>query len=161
MHGPVCVHNPFHFAHADGTPFLPFGTTCCAWTHQPLAMHAQTLQTLGQAHFNKLRMGVFPKDYIYNANEPRHPMFEIGADGKQDLDRPNVAAFRHLDQQVRGAEVQAAAATKLAPFVEAVQQALLADARRPRRERRTAKASTRRRIKAREQACGARPAEEG
>lgn len=109
MHGPVCVHNPFHFAHADGTPFLPFGTTCCAWTHQPLAMHAQTLQTLGQAHFNKLRMGVFPKDYIYNANEPLHPMFEIGADGEQDLDRPNVAALRHLDQQVRGAEVQAAA----------------------------------------------------
>jgi transposase len=30
--------------------------------------------------------------------------------------------------------------TKLAPFVEAVQQALLADARRPKKERRTAKA---------------------
>jgi hypothetical protein len=73
MHGPVRVRNQFHFAHADGTPFLPFGTTCYAWAHQPLPMQAQTLQTLGKARFNKLRMGVFPKHYIYNANEPLHP----------------------------------------------------------------------------------------
>jgi hypothetical protein len=38
QHGPVRVRNQFHFAHADGTPFLPFGTTCYAWTHQPLAL---------------------------------------------------------------------------------------------------------------------------
>ncbi|MAN46534.1 MAG: hypothetical protein CMF04_10105, partial [Hyphomonas sp.] len=36
-HGPVQVANRYHFAHADGTPFLSFGTTCYAWTHQPLA----------------------------------------------------------------------------------------------------------------------------
>jgi hypothetical protein len=45
-------------------------------------------------------MGVFPKHYIYNDNEPLMPMFETGADGKEDFDRPNVAAFRHLDAQV-------------------------------------------------------------
>ena len=28
--------NRFHFAYADGTPYFPFGTTCYAWTHQPL-----------------------------------------------------------------------------------------------------------------------------
>ena len=27
-HGPVQVANRFHFAHADGTPYVPFGTTC-------------------------------------------------------------------------------------------------------------------------------------
>ena len=37
-HGPVRVRNKFHFAYADGTPFLSFGTTCYAWTHQPLDM---------------------------------------------------------------------------------------------------------------------------
>ncbi|HEY3394796.1 MAG TPA: DUF5060 domain-containing protein, partial [Lacipirellulaceae bacterium] len=29
-HGPVRVHNTFHFAYADGTPFKPLGTTCYA-----------------------------------------------------------------------------------------------------------------------------------
>ena len=32
-HGPVRVANRHHFAYADGTPYLPFGTTCYVWTH--------------------------------------------------------------------------------------------------------------------------------
>lgn len=44
FHGPVRVRNQFHFAHADGTPYFPFGTTCYAWTHQPLSMQNQTLE---------------------------------------------------------------------------------------------------------------------
>ena len=99
-HGPVRVRNQFHFAHADGTPYLPFGTTCYAWTHQPLPMQTQTLAALKASGFNKIRMGVFPKHYIYNDNEALMPMFQVSADGKEDFDRPNVAAFRHLDQQV-------------------------------------------------------------
>ena len=34
--GPVQVSGRHHFAYADGTPYFPFGTTCYAWTHQPL-----------------------------------------------------------------------------------------------------------------------------
>jgi hypothetical protein len=45
-HGPVRVRNRFHFAYADGTPYLAVRTTCYAWTHQPLAMQAETLETL-------------------------------------------------------------------------------------------------------------------
>ncbi|UWU23698.1 DUF5060 domain-containing protein (plasmid) [Rhizobium sp. CB3060] len=99
-HGPVRVRNKFHFAYADGKPFLSFGTTCYAWTHQPLEMQAQTLDTLKKARFNKIRMGVFPKDYPYNVNEPLHPCFEKDADGKEDFDRPNAVAFRHFERQV-------------------------------------------------------------
>ncbi|TLU72239.1 DUF5060 domain-containing protein [Lichenicoccus roseus] len=99
-HGPVAVRDRFHFAHADGTRYFPFGTTCYAWTHQPLAMQQQTLATLAGAGFNKLRMGVFPKHYIYSENEPLHRMFELGPDGREDFDRPNHAAFRHLERQV-------------------------------------------------------------
>ncbi|MBX5185615.1 MULTISPECIES: DUF5060 domain-containing protein [unclassified Rhizobium] len=99
-HGPVRVRNKFHFAYADGTPFLSFGTTCYAWTHQPLDMQKQTLETLKTARFNKMRMGVFPKDYPYNVNEPLHACFERGADGGQDFDRPNPAAFQHFEKQV-------------------------------------------------------------
>jgi hypothetical protein len=100
MHGPVHVSNRFHFAHADGTPYLPFGTTCYAWTHQPLALQAKTLETMKKTRFNKLRFCVFPKDYIYNQNDPLHPVFETGADGKEDFDRPNVAMYRHFETQV-------------------------------------------------------------
>ncbi|WHA43357.1 DUF5060 domain-containing protein [Agrobacterium larrymoorei] len=98
--GPVRVRNKFHFAYADGTSFFPFGTTCYAWTHQPLAMQAQTLETLQKTRFNKIRMGVFPKDYPYNTNEPLHACFEKGADGKEDFDRPNPQLFRHFERQV-------------------------------------------------------------
>lgn len=99
-HGPVHVRGQFHFAHADGTAFFPFGTTCYAWTHQPLAMQAETLATLAQARFNKMRMGVFPKHYLFNENEPLYPAFEKGADGGEDFDRPNPLMFRHFERQV-------------------------------------------------------------
>ena len=70
------------------------------WTHQPPAMQDETLQTLAGARFNKMRMGVFPKHYIFNENEPLYPIFELGPDGKSDFDRPNVAAFRHFETQI-------------------------------------------------------------
>lgn len=99
-HGPVKVYRSFHFAHADGTPYHPFGTTCYAWTHQPLDLQTRTLQTLAAVSFNKIRMGVFPKHYIYSENEPLLPMFEERIDGSRDFDRPNPEAFRHLERQV-------------------------------------------------------------
>ncbi|BCG74118.1 hypothetical protein MesoLj113a_52760 [Mesorhizobium sp. 113-1-2] len=99
-HGPVRVRNKFHFAYADGTPYFPFGTTCYAWTHQPLDMQAETLATLKNARFNKLRMGVFPKDYPFNTNAALHAIFEARPDGKKDFDRPNPVAFRHFEAQV-------------------------------------------------------------
>lgn len=100
-HGPVSVRGQFHFAHADGTPYFPFGTTCYAWTHQPLAMQAETLATLAGARFNKLRMGVFPKHYLFNENDPLHDIYERSSDGQLDFDRPNVVAFRHFETQVK------------------------------------------------------------
>lgn len=100
MHGPVRVSDRYHFAHADGTPYFPFGTTCYAWMHQPLELQAQTLETLRHTRFNKLRMMIFPKDYIYNEDEPIQHFYERGADGALDWDRPNYAMFRHVDKQI-------------------------------------------------------------
>lgn len=99
VHGSVHVHNRFHFAYADGTPYYPFGTTCYAWTHQPLDMQEETLESLKMAGFNKIRMAVFPKDYPFNTNEPLHQMF-LEKDGGIDFDRPNPEAFRHLEMQI-------------------------------------------------------------
>jgi hypothetical protein len=101
VHGPVHVAHRYHFAYADGTPYLPFGTTCYAWTHQPLAEQDKTIASLAKARFNKLRMGVFPKDYPYNVNEPLHDVYQRGAEGQFDFDRPNPESFRHFEQQVQ------------------------------------------------------------
>ena len=73
-HGPVRVANTYHFAYADGTPYKQIGTTCYVWTHQGDELEEQTLATLGNAPFNKMRMCVFPKHYAFNENEPeRYP----------------------------------------------------------------------------------------
>ncbi len=60
-HGTVQVKDEYHFVYADGTPYREWGTTCYAWTSQPVELEEQTLKTLGASPFNKLRMCVFPK----------------------------------------------------------------------------------------------------
>src|SRR5215471_436307 len=75
-HGPVQVRYTTHFGYADGTPYVPIGTTSYAWTHQSDRLEEQTLETLRSSPFNKMRMCVFPKSYAYNANEPVYYPFE-------------------------------------------------------------------------------------
>ena len=75
-HGPVHVIDSYHFAYADGTPYHPVGTTCYVWNHQGDELENQTIVTLKDAPFNKIRMCVFPKRYIYNKNEPPCYPFE-------------------------------------------------------------------------------------
>jgi hypothetical protein len=109
-HGPVRVHNTYHFAYADGTPYKPLGTTCYAWTNQPDELEEQTLRTLAGAPFNKLRMCVFPKRYAWNENEPPLYPFEGTPPGQWDFARPNPAFFRHLEKrivQLRGLGIEA------------------------------------------------------
>ncbi|MCE0492544.1 apiosidase-like domain-containing protein [Vibrio salinus] len=100
IHGPVRVNQRFHFAHDDGTPYYPFGTTCYAWAHQPEEIQEQTLETLAKTDFNKIRMSIFPKDYPFNTNEALFPMFMPKTDGSMDFNRPNSEAFRHLEKQI-------------------------------------------------------------
>ena len=80
-HGPVSVRYGHHFGYADGTPYFPFGTTCYAWVHQGKPYEEQTLATLRQGPFNKIRMCVFPKSYEYNHNEPEFYLFPRTAAG--------------------------------------------------------------------------------
>lgn len=99
-HGPVRVKNTYHFAYEDGTPYHPIGTTCYAWTHQGVELEEETLKTLKSSPFNKLRMCVFPKSYLYNLNEPDIYPFERAADGNWDFTRFNVEFFRHLERRI-------------------------------------------------------------
>lgn len=75
-HGPVSVYDTYHFAYADGTPHYFIGATCYTWTHQGDALEEQMLVTLRDTPFNKLRMCVFPKHFMFNTNEPEHYPFE-------------------------------------------------------------------------------------
>jgi hypothetical protein len=100
-HGPVRVHNTFHFAHADGTPYRQIGTTCYAWTHQGKELEEETLRTLARSPFNKLRMCVFPKRYAYNFREPSLYPFEGNPPKDWDFTRFNPAFFQHLERRVK------------------------------------------------------------
>ena len=114
-HGPVRVKHRYHFAYADGTPFYPLGTTCYVWTQQPDERIRETLRSLEEARFNKIRFCILPKHYDYNLGEPRTYPFEGtpmdssvltkenfgNYDGKSkgnhfDFTRPNPKHFQHL-----------------------------------------------------------------
>ncbi len=99
-HGPVRVVDTFHFAHADGTRFIPVGTTLYAWTHQESELEAQTLASLRESPFNKVRMCVFPKAYLYNDNEPSTFVFPRQDDGTWDTTRFEPAYFAHLERRL-------------------------------------------------------------
>ena len=100
-HGPVNVHNLYHFSYADGTPYYPFGTTCYAWTHQDNTLEEMTLRTLSQKPFNKIRMCVFPKYYPFNHNEPIYYPFLTTEDGKNDYTRFNPLFFQHFEERIK------------------------------------------------------------
>ncbi len=117
-HGPVRVSNTYHFTYADGTPYKQVGTTCYAWTHQSNELEEQTLATLCSAPFNKLRMCIFPKHYLFNENEPALYPFPCLSRGSStwnfgqilkgeasrgwsfDLGRFDPAFFQHLERRV-------------------------------------------------------------
>lgn len=114
VHGPVVVQSTggkaprpqgmpaaTRFAYADGTPYVPVGTTCYVWNLQTDELEEQTLRTLAGAPFNKIRMCVFPKHYDYNHNEPRCYPFEGNLEAGFDFTRPNPAYFRHLEMRIR------------------------------------------------------------
>lgn len=89
------------FYRADGACFHPFGTTVYALIHQSAALIAQTMETLKNAPFNKVRMCVFPKHYTFNANEPELYPFEKTPDGDWDVSRPSFAFWDHLENCLR------------------------------------------------------------
>ncbi len=100
-HGPVHVDRTYHFAHADGTRYLPVGTTVYAWTHQSEQLQERTLATLAASSFNKVRMCVFPKSYLFNTNEPAHFPFEGSLASGWDVTRLNPPYFQALESRIQ------------------------------------------------------------
>lgn len=86
----------FHFRYDDGKPYLPFGTTLYAWIHQDKKLIEQTVESLKNAPFNKVRMCVFPKSMAYNNNEPQDFPFEK-ENGVWNVHKPVPSFWRRLD----------------------------------------------------------------
>jgi hypothetical protein len=99
-HGPVRIHNTFHFAYADSKPYYQIGTTCYAWTHQGGEIEEQTLKALAESPFNKVRMCIFPKRYAYNGSEPTVYPFEGTPPAQWDFTRFNPKFFQHQEKRV-------------------------------------------------------------
>ncbi|MBT2291520.1 DUF5060 domain-containing protein [Paenibacillus albidus] len=89
-----------HFQYADGSTYIPFGTTAYAWTHQPAELVELTKHTLSQSPFNKIRMCVFPKSMVYNHNDPELYPFAKDAEGAWDVHRPDFAFWAYLENQL-------------------------------------------------------------
>ncbi len=94
-HGPVRVAGVHHFAYADGTPMVLIGTTAYSWAHEPEPVEDQTLDTLKNSPFNKVRMCVLP-----GAAQPIFYPYERDSQGKWDSSRFNVQFFRHLEKRI-------------------------------------------------------------
>lgn len=99
--GAVKVKDTFQFGYANGEPFVPFGTTSYAWTHQDDELQDLTVQSLAAAPFNKIRMALFPKAYIYNTNEPQNFVFPRRPDGGWDTERFDLEYFHRLERRLR------------------------------------------------------------
>lgn len=99
-HGPVKVVNTFYLQYADGTPFYSVGTTAYQWTSVKQTIQEQTLQTLAEAPFNKIRMCIFPKWYRYGNNTEPWAYPYNRKDTLNDFTHPNYVFFQNIDKRV-------------------------------------------------------------
>ena len=78
----------------------PIGTTCCVWNHQSQDLTAQTIRTLKDAPFNKLRVCVFPKRFTFNREEPPAYPLAGGLQDGWDFQRLDPTFFQQLDARI-------------------------------------------------------------
>lgn len=100
-HGPVRVHNTYHFAYADGTPYKQVGTTIYNWMDTPDEVQEETLRTLAASPFNKARMLLTqqPTPYLTSYAPPRWP-FAGTPPRDWDFSRFNPEFFRHYEKRI-------------------------------------------------------------
>ena len=86
-HGMVGVLDKTYLEYTDETPHYSFGTTCYAWMHQSEELQEQTIRTLQESCFNKIRFCIFPKFYRYNESEPEEYPYLRGQKRGIDAER--------------------------------------------------------------------------
>jgi len=116
-HGPVRVDSTgLHFCYADGTRYIPVGTTSYDWMHASndpafstadpgLTMQQQTLLSLAESGFNKIRSLLLPHNF--DASYPDPDAFPFAAldgdkENRWDWTRLNPRYFDHVEQCTEG-----------------------------------------------------------
>lgn len=104
-HGPVQVEE-CNFKYADGKYYYPVGTTSYDWMHVAENLQKQTICSISEAGFNKIRMLFFVQNFDEDYPEPELFPFEIkkierNENGKLvyewDYNRFNPEYFRHVE----------------------------------------------------------------
>jgi hypothetical protein len=98
-HGPVRVHDTYHFAYADGAPYFPLGTTFYTWLQRGPQVQLRTLSSLGHAPFNKVRFMILPRGGSFGT-EVSSPYLRR-ADGTPDFDRFDPTYFAQYEEGLR------------------------------------------------------------
>ncbi len=102
-HGPVGTAHQFHFQHADGAPYFPFGTTTYAYLFTTKENATASLSGMREAHFNKTRVCVLPKPLGKGTQILPFPNTGAAADGRggtNDLTRFNPAYFQLVESRL-------------------------------------------------------------
>ncbi|WP_417558673.1 DUF5060 domain-containing protein [Mesoflavibacter zeaxanthinifaciens] len=108
-HGMVQVNDTYYFKYSDGKQYYPFGTTAYAWIHMGQELQEETLNTLKNSGFNKLRMCVLSKNYKLVKEEPIYYPFELkkvktNSEGMKefewDFSQFNPEFFQHLERRI-------------------------------------------------------------
>lgn len=92
-HGPVRVQDEIKLFYEDNTPYQSYGTTCYVWALQDEELQKQTLETLKNSPFNKIRFCVFPKHYVFNFNEPYSYPYEGTPCDSKDITEENFMEY--------------------------------------------------------------------
>lgn len=98
--GPVSVHQTYQFRYADGSAYFPIGTTSYGWAHQMESLARQTLSSLENSPFNKMRMCILPHYSEFSRNNSIAMPYMRNDDGSWDFTRFNVEYFRIVEQRV-------------------------------------------------------------
>jgi hypothetical protein len=99
-HGPVGVRNVYQFAYADGTPFVPISTTVYGWVNQRSdELQEETLASLKQSPFNRIRMMVLPIRHGKD-NAPNYFPFEKNADSTWNYSKFDPRFFQHVEMRL-------------------------------------------------------------
>jgi hypothetical protein len=101
-HGPVHVHERYHFGYEDGTPYFLLGTTTYrGLTGGPLE-RIRTMSKLAHSPFNKSRFMLLAGSSWVNGGGLSP--FQTDLDGKPDYSRPNPEYYAEVEVGLRELE---------------------------------------------------------
>jgi hypothetical protein len=95
-HGPVRIRDTYHFSYADGTPYYPVGTTAYRWMEAEKEIQDQSIRSLKNSSFNKLRMKVGP---TVNGYDPVIRPYWFTSD-RYDFTMPNPEYFQIFEEGI-------------------------------------------------------------